>query len=398
MIRSFRFLGAAALCWMVACSGNNQPGAAATCVVAQAPSTSVAGASVGLLVVLKDASGKVATGYTGTMKLTSTDARASLPANATFGASDAGSHTFAAALLTTGAQTLTATDVANPAIQCTAAVTVTPGAPKLVISVPADANAGYPVTVGVTVKDLFDNAIPNYAGTVRFTNSDAGTGAVNPDPLTFTGSQGGVGSTSATFASLGDQTLSASDSGTPVASGAGKVRVHGLVYTAPDTGRVRLVANAAQSNPQVVQLDMIANERLVVSTFFLVPGSFATGMNLPIDTTRVGADTTLFTPGTALNGTGVTVVGKGVIGATDHILYTVLTRKRVAASILGQGTEVQPNQVFYSVRLKLQQTATAGPVFDGAQPSPLLRASVRDQFGNDFVGQNEFGLGRLEVR
>src|SRR5262249_12814076 len=110
MIRSFRFLGAAALCWMVACSGNNQPGAAATGGCAQAPWTSVAGAAVGLLVVLKDASGKVATGYTGTMRLTSTDARASLPANATFGASDAGSHTFAAALLTTGAQTLTATD------------------------------------------------------------------------------------------------------------------------------------------------------------------------------------------------------------------------------------------------------------------------------------------------
>jgi hypothetical protein len=402
MIRSVRFLGAAALCWMVACSsGNDKPGAAASCIVAQAPSTSVAGAAVGVQVVVKDASGKVATGYTGTMKLTSTDARASLPANATFGTADAGSHAFAAALLTTGAQTLTATDVANAAISCNAAITVTPAAPKLVISMPADSNAGYPVTVGVGVKDLFDNAIPNYAGTVTFTNSDADTahGAVHPDPLTFTGSEGGVGSTSVTFASLGAQTLSASDGGTPVASGSASTKVHGLVYTAPTAGRVRLVANTAQSSTQVVQLDLIATERLEISSFFGGgPGSFATGMNLPLDTTRVGADATLFTPGPALPaGTG-TRAAAGTIGP-DHVLYTVVSRKRVnTAAVFTQVTEVQPNQVFYSVRLKLQRTASPGPVFDGAQPSPLFRASVRDQFGNDFVGQNEFGLGRLEVR
>src|SRR5262249_20783528 len=228
-----------------------QPAAAASCVAAQASPTSVAGATVGVLVIVKDAFGNVASGYTGTVKLTSTHSRANLPANATFSAAAAGGPAFAAALLTTGAQTLTATDVANAAITCSAPVNVTPAAPKLVISVPGNANAGYPVTVGVTVKDLFDNAITNYAGTVTFTNSDAGTGAVNPSPLTFTGSEGGVGSPSATFVSIGAQTLSASDAGTPVASGSANTNVHGLVYTAPNTGRVRLVANAAQSNTQV---------------------------------------------------------------------------------------------------------------------------------------------------
>ena len=88
----------------------------------------------------------------------------------------------------------------------------------------------------------------------------------------------------------------------------------------------------------------------------------------------------------------------GRIGAADHVLYTVVSRKRVAGTVFTQVTEVQSGQVFYSVRLKLQQTATPGPVFDGVQPSPLFRASVRDQFGNDFVTQSEFGVGKLEVR
>jgi hypothetical protein len=376
-----------------------QPGAAAACATAQASSTSVAGAPVGITVIVRDAFGNLATTYAGTVKITSTDGRAVLPSNATFvPASDAGIHAFAASLLTTGAQKLTATDLTNAAVHCDANVSVTPAAPKIVLSVPGNANAGYSVAVGVTVKDLFDNAIPGYAGTVTFASSDSGAGAVTPGSLTFSGSEGGVGSTSATFVLLGSQTLNASDGGTPVASGSANVTVHGLVYTAPAAGRVRLIANAAQSNTQVVQLDFVATERLEISSFFGGgPGSFATGMNLPLDTTRVGADTTLFTPGTALPAGAGTRAAMGRIGA-DHVLYTAVARKRVAGTVFTQVTEVQSGQVFYSVRLKLQQTASAGPVFDGAQPSPLYRSSVRDQYGNDFLTQSEIGVGKLEVR
>jgi hypothetical protein len=161
---------------------------------------------------------------------------------------------------------------------------------------------------------------------------------------------------------------------------------------------VRLVANAAQSSTQVVQLDLVANERLEISSFFGGgPGSFAAGMNLPLDTTRAGADTTLFIPGAALPAGSGTRAAAGTIAA-DHVLYTVVSRKRVAGTVFSQVTEVQAGQVFYSVRLKLQQGATAGTIFDGAQPSPLYRASVRDQYGNDFVDQSNFGIGKLEVR
>ncbi|HET9992134.1 MAG TPA: hypothetical protein VFQ65_26570, partial [Kofleriaceae bacterium] len=252
-------------------------------------------------------------------------------------------------------------------------------------------------TVGLVVKDVYDNAFPNYTGTVTFTTTDGGTGATTPAPITFTGAEGGVASTSATFVTIGTQTLAATDG---TATGSAQLAVHGLVYTAPNTGRVRLVVNAASSTTQTVQLDLVANELLEVSNFFGGggTGSFAAGMNLPLDTTRVGPDATLFTPGTALPpGTGTRAAG-AAIGATDHVLYTVVSRKRVATTNFNQGTQVAAGAVFYSVRLKLTPAGVVGAVFDGSQPGPLFRAAVRDQYGDDFVGQSDFGIGKLEIR
>lgn len=371
---------------------------AATCTAGQAPSATVAGSVVGLTVTTHDPFGNQATGYTGTVRLTTSDARASLPSDVTFGAGDVGSHAFSVALITTGDQTVTATDLANPAITCSVGLKVTPAAPKLVVTVPADANAGYPVNVGVAVKDLFDNAIPNFTGTVSFASTDSGTGAATPGNITFTGSENGVASTTATFVTIGAQTLSATSSGIAQATGSAVARVHGLAYTAPTSGKVRLVANAAQSNAQVIQLDLVASERLTVSSFFGGPGPFSAGMNLPLDTTRVGAGSPLFTPGTALPaGTGVPAAA-GALGS-DHVLYTGVASKRATGTpVAVQDTQVAAGSVFYSVKLKLTQNGAPGTVFDGAQPTALFRAAVRDQFGDDFVGQSDFGVGKLEIR
>jgi hypothetical protein len=161
---------------------------------------------------------------------------------------------------------------------------------------------------------------------------------------------------------------------------------------------VRFVVNAV-SNTNTVQLDMVANVKLEVSNLFGTfgaPGSFGTGMNLPLDTTRVLAGAPLFTNGNAFSAAG-NPFGAGTIGP-DHVLYTVSSRKRVTGTNATQEDEVAAGKVFYSVRLQLTQTGTVGPVFDGGSPSPLYRASVRDQYGDDFVNQGDFGIGKLEVR
>jgi hypothetical protein len=370
---------------------------ATSCTIIQAPATAFAGAVVGLTVALHDAFGNVATSYAGTVRLTATDARATLPADVTYvPLVDNGRHVFSTSLFTAGGHTVTATDIANATLQCTAAITITPAAPILVVSMPGHANAGYPVTVGVTVKDVFDNPITSFAGTVSFTSSDTAAGAVTPAPITFTGTEGGIGSTSSTFMTLGNQIVTATGGG--AANGSAFSVVHGLVYTQPTTGRVRLVVNAAASNTQIVQLDLIAIERLERSGYFSGgPGAFTVGMNLPLDTTRVTGDATLFTPAATLPASTGTRAAAAKLGS-DNVLYTVVSRKREAGTNFTQSTEVLANQAFYSVRLKLQPNGTVGPVFDGAQPSPLFRAAVRDQFGDDFVNQGDFGLGKLEVR
>lgn len=374
-----------------------RPAAAHAYQLKDLPSSAIAGQPLVLTITALDVFGNVATVYGGTVHLTSADSSDVLPADATF---TAGVLSMSLAFIRTGNHIAQVQDVASslPAAN-TSTVAVKPAAPKVVLTLPADANSGYPVDVGVAVKDLFDNAIPTYTGTVSFTSTDTGSGAAVPADITFTGTEGGATTTTATFATIGTQTLSATATGTPQGLGSAAARIHGLVYTAPATGKVRLVANSAQSNAQTIQLDLVANERLEVSTFnFGGPGSFSAGMNLPLDTTRVGAGSPLFERGTALPaGTGVPA-SVGMLGA-DHVLYTGVSRKRVTGTAIGlQNTDVAAGQVFYSVRLKLTKNGAVGTVFDGAQPTAMFRAAVRDQFGDDFVGQSDFGIGKLEIR
>ena len=69
-----------------------------------------------MTVTAYDAYGNVATGYTGTVALTSSDPHAVLPSNYTFTASDAGKHSFTVTLDTAGTQSITATDTATSSL------------------------------------------------------------------------------------------------------------------------------------------------------------------------------------------------------------------------------------------------------------------------------------------
>src|SRR5207247_1521718 len=82
--------------------------AASTMSVAGFPWTITAGLYAYFTVTLKDPYGNLASGYRGTVHFTSSDAKASLPGNYTFLASDSGAHTFSAILRTAGTQSITA--------------------------------------------------------------------------------------------------------------------------------------------------------------------------------------------------------------------------------------------------------------------------------------------------
>ena len=85
-------------------------------------------------------------------------------------------------------------------------ITFIPAGPHFAISAPATATAGAPFNFTVTALDAFNNTMTGYAGTVHFTSTDAA--AVLPANVTLTN---GVGTFSATLATAGSQTITATD-------------------------------------------------------------------------------------------------------------------------------------------------------------------------------------------
>ena len=179
----------------------------ATTLVASAPASTTAGAGLGVTVTAQDAYGNIATGYAGTVSLTSTDAQAGLPAAYGFVGADNGSHVLAVTLKTTPSQTVSATDGTLDAT--TGSISVGPGAAaSLVVSAPASATAGSAASISVTAKDVYGNVATGYTGTVALTSSDSQ--AALPAPHAFTAGDAGAHTFSATLKTAGSQTVSAS--------------------------------------------------------------------------------------------------------------------------------------------------------------------------------------------
>src|SRR5262249_32606428 len=94
-------------------TSTENPRAASTCTATGAPSPLTAGSSTSVTVTARDAFGNTATGYAGTVRFTSSDGQATLPANATL---TSGTGSFSVTLKTAGSQTVTATDTTTSSI------------------------------------------------------------------------------------------------------------------------------------------------------------------------------------------------------------------------------------------------------------------------------------------
>jgi hypothetical protein len=90
-----------------------------------APSSATTGTSFNVTVTADDLNGNPLTTYRGTVHFTSTDALASLPADYTFTAADAGVHTFSVTLLSSYNRTIVVTDTSDATIRGFAPVSVT---------------------------------------------------------------------------------------------------------------------------------------------------------------------------------------------------------------------------------------------------------------------------------
>jgi subtilisin-like proprotein convertase family protein len=204
--------------------------AAASTLVVTAPASATAGAAFSVTVTARDAYGNTATGYTGTVHFSSSDAAAGvkLPADYSFTAADRGLHTFAGGVTlgTAGSQTVTATDRAAGAITGSATVSVVAAAPAthLGVAVPGGTTAGSTFSITVTALDANGNTAPGYTGTVQFSSSDGR--AVLPAAYTFTAADHGVHTfTGLVLDTAGTQSLTVKDSASSSITGSGSVVV-----------------------------------------------------------------------------------------------------------------------------------------------------------------------------
>jgi uncharacterized delta-60 repeat protein len=188
------------------------PAAASSLVVAGFPSPTTAGVTASFTVTAMDPYSNTATGYVGTIHITSSDGQAVLPADYTFMAADAGQHSFSATLKTAGSQSLTATDTVNNSLTGSqTGITVNPAAASsfVVSGYPSPITAGTANSFKVTAKDPYGNTATGYARTVKFTTSSLK--AILPGNYLFTGSDSGVHMFSATLRSAGSQSITATD-------------------------------------------------------------------------------------------------------------------------------------------------------------------------------------------
>jgi hypothetical protein len=99
--------------------------AAATKFVLSVPTSVTAGVAFSVTLTVEDAYGNVVTGYTGTVHFSSSDNTATLPADYTFNAGDAGVHTWVGVILRKkGNRTLTVTDTLDSALTATDTISV----------------------------------------------------------------------------------------------------------------------------------------------------------------------------------------------------------------------------------------------------------------------------------
>jgi uncharacterized repeat protein (TIGR03803 family) len=188
------------------------PAATASLVFSSVPSGTTAGSAFNLTLTAKDAYGNIATGYTGTVHFTSSDAKAVLPANYTFTSSDAGQHSFSITFKKAGTQSVTATDTATSSLTATAngIVVNAAAASQFILSAPSSVTSGSKFSVTLTVEDAYGNVVTGYTGTVHFSSSDST--ATLPKNYTFTASDAGVHTfTGVILRKKGKQTLTVTD-------------------------------------------------------------------------------------------------------------------------------------------------------------------------------------------
>jgi FG-GAP-like repeat len=314
------------------------------------PAAGTAGAPFDIAFTAMDPYENVATGYTGTLHFQTNDLypAATVPADFTFTAADAGTHMFATGvdLFTAGARTLTVTP--SDLTGQTASLTLDPAAAsRLTLSPPGTAVAGTAVPVLVSAWDPYGNAATGFNGTVHLETTDP-IAALPADYTFITGDQGSH-TFQVTFKRAGAQSLSVATAGL---SGDQK---NGIQVNPTSASQVAFIGSptntfvrTAEPLPAVVQLEDPFGNPVSQS----VPVSLSLGLN---PGTAVLKNATAFTDFTGRATFPRLMLTKPGVG------YTL-----VAHSSSGDSLASDPFTVYAATHFKLTLTstkATAGSPF-----------------------------------
>jgi hypothetical protein len=207
------------------------------------PACATSGTSLTATVTATDGVGTTLTTYAGPVTLTTSDPLLVLPATLKW---VSGVASVKLTFRTAGAQTLTVADPVNANFTGTGSTTVgargTGAAASYQIALAPAVAAGSGTSVTVTALDAQCNVAGNYAGTARFSSSDAS--AVVPPNTPFVT---GVASLTATFQTPGSQSLTAIDTVSSAITGAASTTV-----VAPPSARVTSPADGATVQGAVV--------------------------------------------------------------------------------------------------------------------------------------------------
>jgi hypothetical protein len=321
--------------------------------------TTAAGTGLSVTVTAQDRFNNTVTGYAGTIHFTSSDLKATLPSDYTFGATDAGVHTFASVILqTAGSQTVTVNETVYKGIKGSAAIQITPlAATKFSVIVPTATTAGGPFSFKVTALDQYGNIATAYRGTVGFSSSD--TRAFLPASYAFQPADQGVASFAAVLVTAGTDTVTATDQASNAIAGAGTTSV---------------VASAASSLVLSATSSTVAGIAVTATvTAYDAYGNIATGYrgtvhftsadphaSLPADHAFTAAD-----QGTHSFTITLKTAGNQTVTATDKISATLSSTASVAVS---PGSTIK-------FGIALPVSATAGTAL-------TMTVSALDAFGN----------------
>lgn len=339
--------------------------------------TSTAGDAFSFTVTALDANNVVDPTYTGTVRITSTDGGAVLPADYAFNAGDAGSHTFSTTLVTAGTQSLTATDTSSGSVNGSASVIVTPAdADHLAVSAPANATAGTPFTITVTAKDPYNNTATTYVGLVQFTTSDPDVTAVVPADYLFTAADNGTHTftNGVTLKTPGNQTVTATDSVNATITDTATVNVSVLIAATHFVVTPSVTTTTAGS---VFSITVTALDDASVTangyrgTVHFTSTDTRSGVVLPADYTFTAADNGVHT----FTGVKLVTAGSQTVTATDTVSSSVTGGAAVTVTPAATTRLIIAAPSSARVNVAFSITVTAQDAFGNTTPN--YRGTVR---------------------